>query len=182
MRETTCRGTIGFCGAEALRPGPDALLTCEGDVDGCAGNSKSTVDGGGGIAPRTTLGSNRALEGLRPGTLDAKDTDRDVDLVGEIETLLFPAVGPRDPSGSPTRRGSVTGRADGGEVAWICLAGGGIKGIESRDSILRAELDAEALRGIGILEDLEGREVIKADGLGSIMGLGTIAEKRMSKS
>ena len=45
----------------------------------------------------------------------------------------------------------------------MCLAGGGTKGIGIRASMLRAELDVDALRGMGTLDDLDGRDVIDAD-------------------
>ena len=74
--------------------------------------------------------------------------------IGDTDTLLLvPTVPGLDPSATPTRRGSVAL----GEVGCWCLFDG-VKGIDIRDSMFLAEVEADVLRGIGILEDLDGRE------------------------
>lgn len=108
------------------------------------------------------LGSNvvRATLWVRPGTLDTRDTDRAVDLMGETEMLVSPVVA-LDPSvEGPMRRGSITGRADEPEEM-LCLLGD-TTGIDRTASMLRAEDDDDALRGMGMLDDLEGREFMLA--------------------
>jgi hypothetical protein len=68
-----------------------------------------------------------------------------------------------DPSATPTRRGSATGLVEEiGEGGCWCLFDG-VKDI--RDSMFLAEVEADVLRGIGILEDLDGREFMTTQGL-----------------
>lgn len=80
--------------------------------------------------------------------------------MGETE-MLVSAVLALDPSvEGPMRRGSMTGRAEELEET-VCLLGD-TTGIDRTASILRAEDDDDALRGMGMLDDLDGREFILA--------------------
>lgn len=59
---------------------------------------------------------------------------------------------------TPTRRGSVIALVEGlGEVGCWYLTGDE-KGTEIRDSMFLEDVEDDGLRGIGILEDLDGRE------------------------
>lgn len=72
--------------------------------------------------------------------------------------MLVPVVVGLAASTTPTRRGSVAALVEGlGEVGCCCLTGDE-KGIDIRDSMFLEDVEEEGLRGIGILEDLDGRE------------------------
>jgi len=62
-----------------------------------------------------------------------------------------------DPSVTEIRRGSLSGREVEGEVGWCPPEVA--NGMDISDSMSRAD-DAEVLRGIGMLEDLDGLELI----------------------
>lgn len=96
----------------------------------------------------------------RPGTLDTSGVGRLFILMGEtgVPWLLLTPSCALVPSVVETRRGSGNAREAEGERDWR-LVGGKI-GMEIKDSMFLAEDDADALRGMGILEDLDGLVVM----------------------
>lgn len=136
-----------------------------GDVAGWATQSGSAAEASSLPEPRTTRGSKGVRDGGRTGKMDTNDMDRAVGWIGEADTLLLAPVGVGlDPSTTPTRRGSMKALVEGlGEVGCWCLFGDE-KGIDIRDSMFLEDVEDDGLRGIGILEDLDGREFMTTEG------------------